>query len=140
WEVLLLNQFHDILPGSSIKEVYDDSAQQFKELFVEGEKLLKSIAGEGKTLLNTTGVSRVDVIRRDGKLQFVQAQPFAGTTPVDPADRVTIERKLDSFVLTNENLIATFKSSGELTSLAHRATGRESLAEAGNVFEIYDDT
>ena len=23
WETILLNQFHDILPGSSIKEVYD---------------------------------------------------------------------------------------------------------------------
>ena len=25
WEVILRNQFHDILPGSSIKEVYEDS-------------------------------------------------------------------------------------------------------------------
>ncbi|PZM50164.1 hypothetical protein, partial [Salmonella enterica] len=25
WQILLRNQFHDIIPGSSIKEVYDDA-------------------------------------------------------------------------------------------------------------------
>ncbi|MEX2540989.1 MAG: alpha-mannosidase, partial [Trueperaceae bacterium] len=30
WEKLMLNQFHDILPGSSIREVYEDSAKDFE--------------------------------------------------------------------------------------------------------------
>lgn len=32
WEILLRNQFHDILPGSSIKEVYEDAEEEFKVL------------------------------------------------------------------------------------------------------------
>lgn len=32
WKLLLLNQFHDILPGSSIGEVYDDARAQFDTL------------------------------------------------------------------------------------------------------------
>ena len=32
WKTVLLNQFHDILPGSSIKEVYDDAREQFGEV------------------------------------------------------------------------------------------------------------
>ncbi|MCL2884077.1 MAG: alpha-mannosidase, partial [Oscillospiraceae bacterium] len=32
WHLLLLNQFHDILPGSSIKGVYDDADVQFEEI------------------------------------------------------------------------------------------------------------
>jgi len=32
WEVILLNQFHDILPGSSIKEVYDVTKVEYEEL------------------------------------------------------------------------------------------------------------
>ena len=32
WKILLLNQFHDILPGSSIKEVYDDAKVQFADI------------------------------------------------------------------------------------------------------------
>jgi alpha-mannosidase len=29
WRTILLNQFHDILPGSSVKQVYIDSAEQY---------------------------------------------------------------------------------------------------------------
>src|SRR5260370_42006464 len=32
WEMVLLNQFHDILPGSSIAEVYEDQRRQHAEV------------------------------------------------------------------------------------------------------------
>lgn len=32
WEILLRNQFHDILPGSSIHEVYEDSRDEYERL------------------------------------------------------------------------------------------------------------
>ena len=49
WEVLLLNQFHDILPGSSIGEVYTDSAKQFAELFASADlqNAVKTFLEEG---------------------------------------------------------------------------------------------
>ena len=31
WETILLNQFHDIIPGSSIFEVYEDSDADYAE-------------------------------------------------------------------------------------------------------------
>lgn len=31
WEILLRNQFHDIIPGSSIHEVYEDSQKEYDE-------------------------------------------------------------------------------------------------------------
>ncbi|MEZ0537921.1 alpha-mannosidase [Caldicellulosiruptoraceae bacterium PP1] len=30
WELILLNQFHDIIPGSSIRQVYDDTKKDFE--------------------------------------------------------------------------------------------------------------
>jgi alpha-mannosidase len=39
WKLILLNQFHDVLPGSSIAEVYRDSRRQFAEVFAIGEKV-----------------------------------------------------------------------------------------------------
>lgn len=39
WEVILRNQFHDILPGSSIKEVYDDSKVEYEALLAEVNKM-----------------------------------------------------------------------------------------------------
>ena len=39
WETIERNQFHDILPGSSIKEVYDDSKREYAWLRREGQEL-----------------------------------------------------------------------------------------------------
>lgn len=41
WKTLLLNQFHDILPGSSIDKVYADSEAQFGELFTTVNTVLE---------------------------------------------------------------------------------------------------
>lgn len=39
WEVILRNQFHDILPGSSIKEVYEDSRAEYMEILSMSEQM-----------------------------------------------------------------------------------------------------
>lgn len=33
WEILMRNQFHDVLPGSAVSEVYEDARRQYEELF-----------------------------------------------------------------------------------------------------------
>lgn len=40
WKTILLNQFHDILPGSSIREVYEDSKKQYEEVLGDGQAIL----------------------------------------------------------------------------------------------------
>ena len=40
WKGILLNQFHDVLPGSSIKEVYDDTDEIYHQVFATGEAIL----------------------------------------------------------------------------------------------------
>lgn len=45
WKLLCTNQFHDILPGSSIHEVYEDAREDFQTIFREEEKMIKD-AGE----------------------------------------------------------------------------------------------
>lgn len=68
WKVILLNQFHDILPGSSIHEVYEVTKKEYAELEEQGCALLgdsmKTVAGEGEnvTLFNTLGFERSDVV------------------------------------------------------------------------------
>jgi len=39
WELLCLNQFHDIIPGSSINEVYVDSMRDYEEIQRIGEQI-----------------------------------------------------------------------------------------------------
>lgn len=71
WEKILLNQFHDILPGSSIEPVYLDSQQDYKQILDNGQELLddsldricSQIVTECQTavIFNTTGFCRSDV-------------------------------------------------------------------------------
>lgn len=51
WELILLNQFHDIIPGTSIKEVYDESWQQYEKVIDSGKALLnKALKAIGKNI------------------------------------------------------------------------------------------
>ncbi|MFR1359121.1 MAG: alpha-mannosidase, partial [Ruthenibacterium lactatiformans] len=40
WELTLLNQFHDILPGSSIEKVYEDSMEQYEQVLASDAALI----------------------------------------------------------------------------------------------------
>lgn len=68
WETVLLNQFHDILPGSSIAEVYEVTRAEYEQVAREGRELLTKrlglLAGEGEALVvfNTLGFERGDVV------------------------------------------------------------------------------
>ncbi|MDR1663419.1 MAG: alpha-mannosidase [Clostridiales bacterium] len=44
WEKVLLNQFHDILPGSSVKAVYEVSRREYEEVLKDGGEILKEAA------------------------------------------------------------------------------------------------
>ncbi|XP_074643597.1 alpha-mannosidase 2C1-like isoform X2 [Tubulanus polymorphus] len=72
WQLLMLNQFHDVLPGSSIQEVYKDAATYYKEIETTGKRLigdsLKTIfplevgSDDVTAVINTVGWSRNEVI------------------------------------------------------------------------------
>ena len=52
WETILLNQFHDILPGSSIKEVYEDSQKQYIKTLGDGKRMLNKATGDLANSIN----------------------------------------------------------------------------------------
>ncbi len=73
WKGILINQFHDILPGSSIKEVYEVTKREYAEMKEKTDALkeerLKAItgSGDGITVYNTTGFTRDDIVTIDCK-------------------------------------------------------------------------
>ncbi|KAK9380856.1 glycosyl hydrolases family 38 N-terminal domain-containing protein [Kockiozyma suomiensis] len=44
WEIVCLNQFHDVLPGSAIEMVYDDVKKLYAEVSEKGNALLQEAA------------------------------------------------------------------------------------------------
>lgn len=75
WKIILLNQFHDIIPGSSISQVYEDSKEQYEAIAKTGKDLaltaVDSMAscintdGDSLLVFNTLGMSRTDVVITD---------------------------------------------------------------------------
>lgn len=53
WKSILLNQFHDVLPGSSIKEVYEDTDKIYEEVFKTGNMVLENSLNRIVASINT---------------------------------------------------------------------------------------
>lgn len=69
WRTVLLNQFHDILPGSSIAEVYEVTKKEYAEIenrltemIAEKLNLLMEDGQEKISVFNTLGFERNDVV------------------------------------------------------------------------------
>ncbi len=82
WKKILLNQFHDILPGTSIGDVFDDALKDYQYLNQEGNRLLQyglevigsriDTRGEGIPLVvyNPLSWQRSDVV--DASIRFIR--------------------------------------------------------------------
>ncbi len=62
WKLVLFNQMHDILPGSSIPGVYKDSKKDFDEVFEKGNKALKGALSPIASRINTSGYGDAIVV------------------------------------------------------------------------------
>ncbi|OPJ61191.1 alpha-mannosidase [Clostridium oryzae] len=72
WETALLNQFHDIIPGSSIRQVYEDSKKDYERIQGLGKEIIQSatstLAAKMKldkasvVVFNQLGYDRDDIV------------------------------------------------------------------------------
>ncbi|WP_145948231.1 alpha-mannosidase [Paenibacillus sp. Y412MC10] len=56
WKLILLNQFHDIIPGSAITETYETSDKEYGEIFAKGEHALNEGLNTLVSDINTSGM------------------------------------------------------------------------------------
>src|SRR5215216_2721716 len=138
WQAALTCQFHDILPGSSIREVYEDAEHDHARVAARAAELRDAAiaalgAGGEHAPLNLTPFAREEVVEREGALLAVRAPAYGFGAPVARSD----EARLDGLTLANRHLAATFDAQGRLTSLLH--DGREALAGPVNVLELSHD-
>jgi alpha-mannosidase len=146
WELVLLNQFHDVLPGSSIGEVYERTAVDHARVAEIGaaasEEALARLAGggDGVTPVNTVAAARAEVAERPGGgLAWIEA-PACGPGAVAAAPgRVAATQGDGEIVLENDRLRATIGADGLLRSLIEAGTGREALTGPGNRLQLFDD-
>lgn len=90
WEVILRNQFHDILPGSSIQAVYEDSKKEYELLEQEGTEIqndaLRQLTAQVEGASGDLVVYNPGSFPHDTAVCFPLAQGF-GTPAVYDGDK-----------------------------------------------------
>lgn len=152
WRIVLKNEFHDILPGSSIREVYIDAEQELDGAIgnakAEQAKALKALAAQ----LPTGGVTDALIaVNPSLAPRLLTARLSDGTVvssadPVAPLSVAVFDRKAlkpsgmlkaDAHRLENEHLSVVIGKDGAVSSLIHKATGREAIEGAANQLWVY---
>ncbi|MDD6013018.1 MAG: glycoside hydrolase family 38 C-terminal domain-containing protein [Oscillospiraceae bacterium] len=146
YKKLLVNQFHDILPGSHIHPVYEDAMADYEEI----EKELDAIIATGESYFNTLNFTRdalTFIEDENGTSERYGKRGFF-TVPDIPALSCG-QAKSDSFsgewIKTGEETetpyyIIRFHPDGSFASLYDKELGREWVDGDFNKLKIYTDT
>ena len=169
WKTVLLNQFHDIIPGSSIRQVYERTEREHalilqlaqQEIRAAGAKLFRKKA-DSAVLVNTlsndwsglaevpeewSGHSVLDEAGNELPAQSLDGR-FAVAVTVPAGGSLTLHKgrkKADApkdtrkRVLENALVRYEFDAAGHLTRAFDKELGKEFLAGAGNVLSLYND-
>lgn len=99
WENILLNQFHDILPGSSIKEVYEVTKEEYKEIINNGSEVLDSAL---KTIVSNINLNEKSVVvfntlsfERNDIASFTVPEGFENPALIDEAGKEIVCQRVE---------------------------------------------
>ena len=147
WRKVLHNQFHDILPGSSIKEVYEGTDRDYASIAAYGhgviDEKLTAIADRIKTeggilVYNPTGFARKAVVTQNGYTETQQSVPAYGWTVVKTPS-ADCRVRVSGLAAENAYYILTLNPLGQIASLYDKRAEREVLTDKGNVWMAYED-
>lgn len=160
WKLLLLNQFHDIIPGSSIHWVYEDSDVDYATIKALAgrviERRMSALAGAIDTqgvanpliVLNSTSEDRDEVISLASGEPTRVAVPKMGYKVIDAAKStepaiapVTVAKAGSEITLDNGIVRIVIDAQGVLSSIFDHRAKREVLlpGERGNVLHLHKD-
>jgi alpha-mannosidase len=135
WELVLLQQFHDILPGSSIAWVHHDAERNYTAIGERVERLIAeamgALVGEGDRGLALNAAPHA----RDG------VPALGGGAIVSGLDAVVATEDEAGFTLDNGLLRVVIDAAGQIVSLVDAASGREAIApgDRGNRLQLHRD-
>ncbi|WP_144122420.1 alpha-mannosidase [Catellatospora sichuanensis] len=139
WKTVLLHQFHDILPGSSIAWVHQEAEQTYRRVCEELERIIdgaqRALAGPGSTPVLFNAAPHA----RDGLPAMGAALADGGTH--DPSAPVTAIAGVEGIVLDNGLLRVRVDPTGEISSLIDLRAGREVVPHglAANLVQLHPD-
>ncbi|WP_022900818.1 glycoside hydrolase family 38 C-terminal domain-containing protein [Humibacter albus] len=160
WQTVLLQQFHDILPGSAIAWVYRDAERNYREVAQKVSALIeRSLTALGGVLLeraervegqqHAEGVEGQQHEARTASCDYflnaspvpVRGVPALGAGVPAAGSEASIHRDGTTVMLQNARARFVLDARGRLVSAVDLATGREAIAPGESAgLQIFRDT
>lgn len=139
WKEILLYQFHDILPGSSIRRVYDESESRYgtigETLREKTRALIENESENSVYGFNFTPFGQEKYIPKDGKLYRVCLDAYSSAE----AECVPFpELNCSADILENDKVAFVFGKNGEVVKVVDKSENSECEFK-GNVIKMYHD-
>lgn len=145
YKKLLINQFHDILPGSHIHPVFEDAMADYNEI----ERSLDEIIGTGKKYFNTLNIKRdalTFVKNKNGSSTRygVKGNWIIPNIPALSSSNLRASIYKNEWLSVGENVetpyyIINFNDDGSIASLYDKELDREWVDGDFNKLKIYTD-
>lgn len=149
WKDVLLLQFHDILPGSSINWVYQDSDEIYARIAADAETViaasLAALAGEGtrRIAFNAAPHANAGIPALGASPADEISRPSTGVTAAGPGDGApsSADAAEGDIVLDNGLIRVVIDAAGLVASIRDLRSDREVLApgESGNLLQLHPD-
>jgi alpha-mannosidase len=136
WHTVLLQQFHDILPGTSIAWVHQEAERNYARVAEDLEAViarsLAALAGDGDGAVTVNA----------GPYPVDGVPALGGGAIAAPAEAVRVEENGDGTVLDNGAVRVVVDRRGLLTSVYDLAADRELVpaGTAANLLQLHRDT
>ena len=149
WEMILTNQFHDIIPGSSIKEVYDQCDIDYKLVKDTANAVIDSAkadiasklsADKGWVVFNPHSFTGEGVVKVDGVSAIVEDLPSKGYK-VTNKFRTGNSIAIDGRTVETNRFTVRFDDAWQIVSIYDKVNDREvvTAGAAANEIRIYAD-
>ncbi len=139
WRTLLTNQFHDILPGSSITEVNEQARHELTNVCAEASGLAAKSLGDGQPagVWNPASSPASGVLNTGDRLDFVRDIPPISVAPLaasDPREPV----RVSASTLDNGLVRIELDDAGEIASF-RRSDGDELVESPMHCYRLFRD-
>ncbi|MDJ0311960.1 glycoside hydrolase family 38 C-terminal domain-containing protein [Arthrobacter sp. H35-D1] len=148
WKLVLLNQFHDILPGSAIAWVHREAAESYARIAEELNKIIgeavEALAPlDPRSLLEPVSERDFDTVLHFNASPYPRRgiAPLSAGVPEPETTLVTVERDGSDVVVRNGLITVRFGKDGVISSIVDIAANRELVPEGqgANLLQLHTD-
>lgn len=151
WKVVLTHQFHDALPGSSIKAVYDNIEKDYAKIEQELNRIIKEQTNKiisRKELKGDVVVFNFNSQPQSGLVKVNSTDYYVENVPAKGYKTIKLDKKpkcsnviVNDYSIENDLFKVIFDNRYEIVEFIDKRTNRNVVKDGGkfNVLKAYND-